>query len=50
MTAKKVPHAFKMYGDEKNPREHVFLINQKDVIAKQANDDEMAFFKKYLVK
>ncbi|HIY93980.1 alpha/beta hydrolase [Companilactobacillus sp. HBUAS56275] len=50
LTAKKIPHVFKMYGDDQNPREHVFLINQKDTIAKQANDDEMAFFKKYLAK
>lgn len=50
LTAKRVSHVFKMYGDDKNPREHVFLINQRDAIAKQANDDEMAFFKSYLVK
>ncbi len=48
LTAKNIPHICKMYGDEKNPRGHVFLINQKDELAKKANDDEMAFIKSYL--
>jgi acetyl esterase/lipase len=48
LTAKNVSHVCKMYGDEKNPRGHVFLINQKDDLARQANDDEMNFFKKYI--
>lgn len=48
LAAREVPHICKMYGDDQNPREHVFLINQKDEIAKQANDDEMEFIKKHL--
>jgi Esterase/lipase len=49
LAAKGITHICKMYGDEKNPRGHVFLINQRDDIAKQANDDEMEFFNKYRV-
>jgi len=49
LTAKGITHICKMYGDDKNPRGHVFLVNQKDDIAKKANDDEMAFLNKYLV-
>ena len=45
-----VEHVFKEYGDQDNPRPHVFLINQKDKIANQANDDEIDFFKKFIVK
>lgn len=48
LTAKNISHICKMYGDEKNPRGHVFLINQKDELAKKANDDEMAFLKSFL--
>ncbi|MQS75785.1 alpha/beta hydrolase [Companilactobacillus halodurans] len=48
LTAKGITHICKMYGDQEHPRAHVFLINQKDDIAKQANDDEAEFFKKYL--
>ncbi|KRK90483.1 alpha/beta hydrolase [Companilactobacillus futsaii] len=48
LTAKEIFHICKMYGDERNPRGHVFLINQKDELAKKANDDEMAFLKSYL--
>lgn len=50
LTAKNVPHICKMYGDEKNRRGHVFLIDQKDEIVKKANDDEFVFFQKYLIK
>ena len=48
LTAKNISHICKMYGDEKNPRGHVFLINQKDELAKKASDDEMAFLKSFL--
>lgn len=37
---------FKIYGGEKTP--HVFHINLRHPIGKQANDDEMAFFRRYL--
>lgn len=50
LTEKGIEHVFKEYGDQEHPRPHVFLINQKDPIAAQANDDEVAFFKKYLQK
>ncbi|WP_281165096.1 alpha/beta hydrolase [Liquorilactobacillus sicerae] len=50
LTGKGVEHVFKEYGDQEHPRPHVFLINQKDPIAAQANDDEIEFFKKHLKK
>ncbi|MDV7757603.1 alpha/beta hydrolase [Liquorilactobacillus mali] len=45
-----VEHVFKEYGDKNDPRSHVFLINQKDEIANLANDDEINFFKKFIVE
>lgn len=50
LTGKKVEHVFKEYGDQKHPRPHVFLINQKDQIASQANEAEISFFKKFIEK
>ncbi|MCI1922330.1 MAG: alpha/beta hydrolase [Liquorilactobacillus nagelii] len=50
LTGKGIQHIFKEYGDQEHPRPHVFLINQKDTIADQANDDEIAFFKQFIVK
>lgn len=38
----------KSWGDERNPRGHVFLINQKDELARDANDQEMEFFRQHL--
>ena len=35
---------------EKHPEPHVFLINQKDELAKEANDEEAAFFRRHIVK
>jgi len=39
-----IKHEFKIYGDEKNPRGHVFHCNMRDDIARECNDDEQAFF------
>lgn len=50
LTAKKIKHVTKSYGDQENPRGHVFLINQKDDIAAQANQAELDFFRKYIVE
>ena len=47
LKAKNVPVIVKNYGDSDHEEGHVFLINQKDPIANQANKDEMNFFKKY---
>ena len=38
----------KIYGDRKTG--HVFHVNVRSDIGREANDDEIAFFKKYLVK
>ncbi|GFZ27454.1 alpha/beta hydrolase [Lactobacillus corticis] len=43
-----VPHVTKSYGDKDHPEPHVFLINQRDELASQANDEEAAFFTKYM--
>ena len=40
----------KSWGDKKQPESHVFLINQKDELASQANDEEAEFFKKHMNK
>lgn len=48
LTAKKVEHVFKMYGDDDHPRGHVFLISQKDELAQQATDDEMRFLQEHM--
>lgn len=49
LRAKGVEVIQKSWGDEKHPEGHVFLINQKDELAKQANDEEADFFKKHIV-
>lgn len=45
-----IVHCFKLYGDTQQPRFHDFQINQKDQIATQCNQAEIAFFKTYLFK
>lgn len=50
LRAKGVEVICKSFGDEKHPEPHVFLINQKDELAKQANDEEAEFFRKHLHK
>ena len=40
----------KSYGDEDNPRGHVFFVNQKDKIADIANDEEIEFFRQHMSK
>ncbi len=50
LRAKGVEVIQKSWGDEKHPEGHVFLINQKDALAKEANDEEAAFFRKHMVK
>ncbi|MCT4398982.1 alpha/beta hydrolase [Pediococcus ethanolidurans] len=42
---KGVPHEFKVYGDEKEPREHVFQLNQRDAIAANANHAQAEFLR-----
>lgn len=49
LRAKGIEVIQKSWGDEKHPEGHVFLINQKDELAKQANDEEADFFKKHIV-
>lgn len=50
LRAKDVEVIQKSWGDEKHPEPHVFLINQKDDLAKEANDEEAEFFRKHLNK
>lgn len=49
MTAKEISHVFKMYGTSEVPQGHVFLVDQKNAVGQQANDDEEAFLRAYLV-
>ena len=41
-------HIAKVYGDEQHLRQHDFMINQKDVLAEQAIDDEIQFIQENL--
>ncbi|RVU70397.1 MULTISPECIES: alpha/beta hydrolase [Lactobacillus] len=50
LRAKGIEVIQKSWGDDQHPEPHVFLINQKDELANEANDEEAAFFKKHLVK
>lgn len=45
---KGIKHEWHVYGDAENERGHVFHINQKDALADRCNDNEAAFYKKYL--
>ncbi|MGN1407573.1 alpha/beta hydrolase [Lactobacillus sp.] len=47
LRAKGVEVVEKSFGDADHPEPHVFLINQKDDLARQCNDEEMEFFKKH---
>ena len=42
------PHVAKVYGDDQHPRQHDFMISQKDKLADQALDDEIQFIQKNL--
>ncbi|WP_308556330.1 alpha/beta hydrolase [uncultured Lactobacillus sp.] len=50
LRAKGVEVIQKSWGDEDHPEPHVFLINQKDDLAKEANDEEAEFFRKHMAK
>jgi len=50
LKAKGVEEVYKSFGDDQHPEPHVFLINQKDDLAKRANDEEAEFFKKHMKK
>lgn len=39
-----LPHTFKIYGDAKQPRSHVFHLDLRDELGQQCNLDEKAFF------
>ena len=41
-----VPCEYRIYGDQKTG--HVFHLDMRSALAHQANDDEIAFFRKYL--
>ena len=42
------PHVAKVYGDDQHPRQHDFMISQKDKLAEQVLDDEIQFIQKNL--
>ena len=48
LRAKGIEVIQKSWGDQDHPEPHVFLINQKDDLANQANDEEAEFFRKHL--
>lgn len=45
---KGVPCEYKIYGDENTG--HVFHVNVRSQLARQANDDEIAFVRRYLIQ
>lgn len=49
LLAKGIPHEFHLYGTPENPKAHVFHCNIKDDMANQCNQDELNFFRRYLV-
>ncbi|MBP2058641.1 acetyl esterase/lipase [Lactobacillus colini] len=50
LRAKGIEVICKSFGDEEHPEPHVFLINQKDELASQANDEEAEFFRRHMDK
>lgn len=48
LQAKNVECDYKLYGSAEKPLYHVFHCDIKSEDAKQANDDEINFFKKYI--
>lgn len=49
LRAKGIEVIQKSWGDENHPEPHVFLINQKDELANEANDEEAEFFRRHIV-
>ena len=49
LEAKGVEYVCKSFGNQDHPEPHVFLMNQRDELAKQCNEEELAFFKAHLV-
>lgn len=50
LRAKGVEVVERSWGDKSHPEQHVFLLSQKDSLAKAANNAEMAFFRRHLSK
>ncbi|WP_367342520.1 alpha/beta hydrolase [Limosilactobacillus sp.] len=51
LNARRIEHEFKIYGSPDHSRNHVFHFNLKnDPIAKQCNDDEIAFLLRHINK
>lgn len=48
LLAKKIQHEFHSYGDQDNPRYHVFHCNIRDKLGQKCNQDELNFFRRYL--
>ncbi len=50
LIAKNIDHEFHLYGTLDNPRGHVFHCNIRDDIAQKCNEDELNFFRNYIVR
>lgn len=50
LTALKVEHEYKSYGNEAHPEEHIFVFDLSDKYAQQANQAALKFIKKHIVK
>lgn len=49
LKANGIPYEFKTYGTEENPLYHVFHVTIQEPEGQKCNDEECAFFRKYLV-
>lgn len=49
LMAKGIYHEFHSYGDQDNPKYHVFHCNVRDELGKICNQEELQFFRRYLV-
>lgn len=49
LLAKGIDHEFRIYGSTDNPKPHVFHCNIKDELAKQCNQEQLDFFRRYIV-
>lgn len=43
-----VPYVFKLYGTEREALQHVFHLNMRDEAGRRCNDEECAYFRKFL--
>ena len=43
-----IPHVLRIYGDDNNKLEHVFHLDMRSKFAKQCNDEECEYFRRFI--